>query len=446
MDGVCLHTPIPGCCATDGDCDDGVPCTVDECNLVKHECLYAFEDNTCCLADEDCEDGDACTVRACVSNLCVTAEYSCDCRNNLGCADGNPCTADLCSSSWSICANVPDPSATHAWVSCCDDDADCDDGDPTTFDWCQADPAICGHAPVACTSHADCPTLAPCLSGSCGDGGQCVWGPAHEHCCADALACDDGVAATLDACVDHQCVSTPGETPLACAPDAPCPAAGACLAWTCREVAGQCHAAPTGGDSCCADAADCPTPPACTQAICDATLTCAAEATGGHITHFAEGFDLDGALAAWTIEGDATPAGWQLSGKIAHSPPSSLYYGRVPQHDYDVGTTSGQATSPVIAAPAGSDAVKLAFWIHADVEPISSRDLIEVSLIDAGGETVVWTKDDLPGGTQALIELDVTEHTAGPTQIRVRFDSVDGLDNDGLGVFVDDIELFEQCP
>ncbi len=446
VDGLCLHTPIPGCCAEDTDCDDGVACTVGECNLVKHECLFAFEDNTCCLTDDDCDDGNACTMRACVSNLCVTSEYSCDCSNNLGCADGNPCTADICNTMWGICANVPDPTGAHAWVSCCTDDAACDDDDPATFDWCQVDTAICGHAPTGCASDADCPSLAPCLAGTCGDDGQCAWGPPHEHCCADHVACDDGVAATTDACVDHQCVSFTGEAQVACAPDTPCPAGGACLEWSCRDVAGRCHAAPAPGPGCCSGPADCPAPPACTQTLCDATLSCVEQATGGHLTHFGESFDQEGALSTWTIEGDATPAGWQISGKIAHSPASSLYYGRVPQHDYDVGATAGQATSPVIAAPSGSDAVMLGFWIYADVEPISSRDLIEVSLVDAAGSTVVWTKDDLADGTQAMVELDVTEHISGPVQIRVRFDSVDGLDNDGLGVFVDDVELYEQCP
>ena len=49
----CVHTPIPGCCVTDADCDDGNPCTDDVCEV--GQCQYS--DN-----QAPCEDGLFCTV------------------------------------------------------------------------------------------------------------------------------------------------------------------------------------------------------------------------------------------------------------------------------------------------------------------------------------------------------------------------------------------------
>src|SRR6185503_3870683 len=51
-------------CTQDGDCNDGVRCTADICNLVDHTCLNLAVTG-CCTADSDCDDGTACTKDAC---------------------------------------------------------------------------------------------------------------------------------------------------------------------------------------------------------------------------------------------------------------------------------------------------------------------------------------------------------------------------------------------
>src|SRR6185503_9550002 len=51
-------------CTQDSDCNDGVPCTADICNLVNHTCLN-LAISGCCTQDSDCDDGTACTQDAC---------------------------------------------------------------------------------------------------------------------------------------------------------------------------------------------------------------------------------------------------------------------------------------------------------------------------------------------------------------------------------------------
>lgn len=97
-----------------GGCDDGVPCTNDQC--VDGRCLQGPDDSLCaagercdpvsgcvperCTDDAECgADGIACNgVEACVSGTCQTSP-------GTSCDDGNPCTTDTCGGGG--CTNTP---------------------------------------------------------------------------------------------------------------------------------------------------------------------------------------------------------------------------------------------------------------------------------------------------------------------------------------------------
>lgn len=70
-------------CVTHTDCDDGVACTQDACDLPTHTC-------TATAIDAACDDGSACTVDTCnrMEGQCVHAVVLCD--------DGDGCTQDAC--------------------------------------------------------------------------------------------------------------------------------------------------------------------------------------------------------------------------------------------------------------------------------------------------------------------------------------------------------------
>ena len=111
--GACTPMPVPGCCLSDAECDDGNSCTTDTCNGVDgcsnlpcaagDACnnLVDCDPSTCAPVTEpvDCDDGDLCTADSCVDDLgCVSEPFSCD--------DGDPTTEDSCDSQIG-CINTP---------------------------------------------------------------------------------------------------------------------------------------------------------------------------------------------------------------------------------------------------------------------------------------------------------------------------------------------------
>ncbi|TNF36815.1 MAG: hypothetical protein EP329_04730 [Deltaproteobacteria bacterium] len=98
-----------GCTAE--SCDDGDPCTWDECVAETGLCQHwqapmgAREAPWVeCSADTECDDGDPCTLDRCALDdacgygaRCVhEAADGCYGCQQTGCDDGNPCTLDLC--------------------------------------------------------------------------------------------------------------------------------------------------------------------------------------------------------------------------------------------------------------------------------------------------------------------------------------------------------------
>jgi hypothetical protein len=82
-------------CATDLECDDGIACTDDRCDLSVGLCRHA-------ALDVRCDDGLFCTgVERCdLVKGCVTTPRSC--------ADSISCTHDLCDETTDSCAHDPD--------------------------------------------------------------------------------------------------------------------------------------------------------------------------------------------------------------------------------------------------------------------------------------------------------------------------------------------------
>ncbi|PKN58645.1 MAG: hypothetical protein CVU56_04765 [Deltaproteobacteria bacterium HGW-Deltaproteobacteria-14] len=105
-------------------CDDGDPCTYDECEATTGECQHYQVPSTAaeaaypmCVVDKDCDDGDPCTADNCVPGAggCGTFEWAycssepiagCGGCQVAGCSDGNPCTLDVCKADGS-CEFVP---------------------------------------------------------------------------------------------------------------------------------------------------------------------------------------------------------------------------------------------------------------------------------------------------------------------------------------------------
>ena len=120
--GVQTDTNVDLCAGK--SCDDGDPCTYDECEPATGECQhYQFPSAPpearypMCNVDDDCDDGNPCTADTCVPDGggCGTVAWNycssepivgCGGCQVAGCDDGNPCTLDICHSDGS-CEFVP---------------------------------------------------------------------------------------------------------------------------------------------------------------------------------------------------------------------------------------------------------------------------------------------------------------------------------------------------
>ena len=279
---VCQGTPYA--------CDDGRPCTDNECDGVggcefpvhqgfclvgnvctEHGTLNAA--NTCERCDTDlnkigwskqadleaCEDGNPCTFGdyckkgICKKGLKATCEDENDCTLDeceplIGCLNtpiSGPCNdGDKCTVS-SVCSG----GVCHSPV------AQCDDGNPCTTDTCLPDLG-CEHVVIegecedgdACTTGDHCQDGA-CVSGPtdpCDDGTECtidlcdpVFGCYQtltgDPCCSGAVhVCDDEDPCTTDSCAPGGgCLNTPNTGP--CEDGDPCTAPDSCAGGACKS-------------------------------------------------------------------------------------------------------------------------------------------------------------------------------------------------------------------
>ena len=151
-------------CAQDRDCDDGVRCTADICNLVDHTCLN-LQISGCCTQDSDCDDGTACTKDACSvsQGRCLHTPVAGCCTGNGQCNDQNSCTDDNCIVESGVCQNLP-----HPHTACCQQSGDCVDGDICTVDICLAQHSCSNvRLPGCCTADAQCDDGVTCTRDVC---------------------------------------------------------------------------------------------------------------------------------------------------------------------------------------------------------------------------------------------------------------------------------------
>ncbi len=109
---------LGGPCTDVAQCDDGVDCTADRCDLEIERCRFEPDDSVCadevyCDGDERCEPGLGCRE-----------------GEPVACSDGDSCSIDRCDEATQSCEHVErdaDGDGDPVW-NC--DGGDCDDTDP----------------------------------------------------------------------------------------------------------------------------------------------------------------------------------------------------------------------------------------------------------------------------------------------------------------------------
>ncbi len=148
------------------DCDDGDPCTVDECD--DEECEHS----------PLCIDGDPCTADSCINGQCIFTPL---------CDDGDPCTVDQC-----ILGTGHYSDGNHDD----DDDGNSDDDDGENDDDDGGDDDDDGVS-YTCIFTSVCDDGDACTYDTCDSLGQCI---------NTTISCDDSDPCTEDACEDGVCV------------------------------------------------------------------------------------------------------------------------------------------------------------------------------------------------------------------------------------------------
>ncbi len=278
---------------------------------------------------------------------------------------------------------------------CCGIDADCNDGNPCTNDAC--DPF------VGCT-HLICGPETPCNDAACSTGCDVATDPT---CCEVDANCDDDYACTLDTCVG-----------------------GAC-----QHSAISC---PTTGD------------PQCSIDFCfqgNCALSGPGAVTNGQVLFF-EDFD-DGTANGWSFSTNNEDVTWAPSTQQTSSPPLALYAGNAEAQSYNFGNTETIAKTPYISLPEGSITLRFDQWADVEEEDCFA-DLLYVVVVSStpGVPNQVLEPHQCASTNGQFItrEYSLDTFAGAKVQIWFGFATFDVLQNNGEGMYIDEVQVLASPP
>ena len=433
------------CAAGPAFCDDGNPCTIDDCDPQLG----------CQTSVKDCADDDECTLDACDvgDGGCKHVPNTCD--------DGNACTSGVC----------------KAGQGCVFAALDCSDNDTCTADGC---------SPLSgCLNTAlDCDDDVSCTTDSCDPAAGCVHAkPPGAVCCEVPADCEDDNACTVHACAGGICQTT--AVFGCCKENADCSDENPCTLDTCAKATGQCSNTYQPGAGCCQADADCDDSVACTQdrcvkGQCGHEVQCCASAGDcdkagavglcGASTCTAAGCAWAATPVATCCQPDVAKTGFEASGGWAHKIVAASY-GTWKAENSGLSTATNTAHSGVGAAtyaaqsspaPGGQSVSrlvfdeielspgvhpKLTFWIRALLVGGSLGDQLRLRLETATGAWLVWQAKGSMSGFQK-VEIDLRGFAARPgtRKVRVVFEMVpNAVKSTFTKVWLDDVALTSSC-
>lgn len=258
------------------------------------------------------------------------------------------------------------------------------------------------------------------------------WRVINEGGGSDLLNAVDGVhsgdlwAVGMAGAILHGSVDALGED-VPCVDDPECDNGDTCSVGTCLD--GTCVQSAVGGAGCC----------------------------GSQVSSSDFG---DATMSGWTVTQSKGGLTWQTfsyvdmaSGKPRYtSPPSAMYFGdptKTPPNfsvDGDL-PVNASVTSPFIELPSMGSA-SVTFQIFMDAEGDANYDKLSLLVQAGGGGAEIWNKTMIPMIPSAdftLATADLSSWMGKSVQLTFAFDSVDGLFNDGEGIYIDDVVVDTSC-
>lgn len=163
-----------------------------------------------------------------------------------------------------------------------------------------------------------------------------------------------------------------------------------------------------------------------------------------------ESFEGGTGAFAETIDFILPPsASWTDSKERAASGLSSLYFGDPKTQSYDVGHASWARTFSVpLPVPDGQE-FQFHFQLWLETEQMPGYDILSIFLIHGNGqETLLWDSDAIGGTTGGVflpIHITVPDLPAQVVRLGIEFNTIDSIDNDYEGVYLDDLAFTTGC-
>ena len=222
LSDVTVEGPCPGgatesCCLSDGDCSDGLACTLDSCPAPGAACVFEVKKD-CCVTDAQCADTNLCTKDACdlVLNVCVHNKVPDCCSASEDCDDGDLCSADLCSGPGGKCS-------FKTIQGCCLQDTDCTKGNLCSNAKCPKPGALClpSTQTGCCATDSDCKDSDQCTADKCDVAKKACSNDFIAGCCTTDAQCNDNDPCTVDKCTGNACAHDAKDGATCCTQTSP---------------------------------------------------------------------------------------------------------------------------------------------------------------------------------------------------------------------------------
>jgi hypothetical protein len=231
-----------------------------------------------------------------------------------------------------------------------------------------------------------------------------------------------------------------------------CPGDDICTLGECKSCKTDCDFKDCGSDGCGGLCGTCPSKFTCISAICKAPACVSEELI--YLEDF--GSCSQGDFGIFDNNTDDEVTWWSLPFQFS-SPPCALYLGDPQTLSYDTGSSIKlELLSPVFELPA-EVALQLTFQLFMLTEILPSplypydHDVLFLYYepVGAGQTTEVWSsKSTLNStGNQWLpMAIDLSAHAGSSGRFRFVFDTLNSIDNNNLGIYLDDFSIATICP